>query len=266
MIQSSLQKNGFEITHHPSTRTIAFVNPLTQAKINIRYFACKPEKTYDCAVFEKSFKNSTGAQAIDAYDNIFYKLNDANTWFANLENRYGIYVETSQSPLFPMIMENIQFITTQWAEQHLAQQAHQVCKTNNQTVHTIVSGNLALEQSQLIWSLEGTDVTGAVVSCALHIDPEQRRVIAVHNTKKKVADTVVDTGSQVVELATGAVLPPQDTTSEQTVTATTLPTKSGAQFPLKPGKELVFSTRGMTVLFPSPNISFASVNVSQDIE
>lgn len=39
-----------------------------------------------------------------------------------------------------------------------------------------------------------------------------------------------------------------------------------AQIPLKPGKELLFSTRGLSISFPTPNIAFESTNITKVVK
>lgn len=254
LLIKNLEKDGFEITQHNTTNTISLVNSSTNAKINIRYFVCSKEKTYDCAVFEESFKNSSGAQSVDSYDNIFYKLNDANTRFANLDDRYGIYIETSSAQLFPFVVEKSQFITNAWAKKYLSTPAKSVCVNNTLSLQEITSWSLAQTGNLMIWNIQGTDNNFENLSCIVTFDPEQIDTLSGQIVKgKQTPDPIIP------EANTGS-------TTEQVVatswsTTANLPSSSTPQFPLRPGKEMLFSTRGMTIAFPSPNISFSSTNI-----
>lgn len=257
LLLQNIAKDGFTITQSTTTRTIAIDNSTTSAKINIRYFPCSNERTYNCTVFEESFKNATGAQSVDNYDNIFYKLNDENTWFANLDNRYGIYIETSNAQLFPFIIEKIQFITEDWTNQHLATTAKTMCKEEMIRLQEITTGTLSQTGSFFIWNITGTNTNAEIMNCLLQFDPEDLTNILLVSTTNNSSDPVVEpilpsTGTQS-----------DDESDEPTTPSTLLPSSSATQFPLRPGKELLFSTRGMTVSFPSPNISFASTNITE---
>lgn len=260
-------KDWFTVTQNNTTKTIAIINPTTNAFINIRYFVCTPEKTYDCSLFEKSFKTATGAQSVDEYENTFYKLNDENTWFANLDDRYGIYIETSNAQLFPLIIEKTQFITDEWAEKHLSTTAKTLCKQNDVRLQNITSGSLSQMNTGFIWNIDGTDTNLNIVQCKLSFNPENLETItSIWVMKDQWSGTVnvpttITWDTTTWNIVTWNTTAPKD--KEPTIPSTSLPSPSGNQFPLRPGKELLFSTRGMTLSFPSPNISFVSTNISE---
>ncbi len=257
VLVQNITKDGFSITQNTTTKTISIVNPTTNAQINIRYFTCTSEKTYDCKQFEESFSTTSGAQSVDMYGNKFYKLNDANTWFANLENRYGIYIETSHEQLFPMIMEKIQFITTEWAEKYLITTAKTLCKTSDARLQMISSWSLVSTMTWFVWNIIGTDTNLKDMNCLLSFNPEDLTTVT--------ASLAIKSGFDPVNEVTATWSVPVVDTKEPIVKepSTSLPTPSTNQFPLKPGKEILFSTRGMTIVFPSPNISFVSTTISE---
>lgn len=108
-----------------------------------------------------------------------------------------------------------------------------------------------------MWNIQGTDNNFENISCIVTFDPEQIDALSGQIIKgKQTPDPIIPDPS------TGS-------TNEQTVVVasgmTTLPSSSIPQFPLRPGKEMLFSTRGMTISFPSPNISFSSTNISETV-
>lgn len=257
LLLQNIAKDGFTVVQNTSTKTIAINNATTSATINIRYFVCTPEKTYDCSQFEASFQNTSWSRSVDNYGNIFYKLNDENTRFSNLDNRYGVYIETSNSQLFPLIIEKSQFITNEWTEKHLSTTAKTYCKQDAKRLQEITSGSLAQTTTWFQWMIDGTDNNFEKISCILTFNPEQL---------ENVVATLIQTETTPMDNTTVQPEEPviiDDEPSSPATTSTSLPSSSTTQFPLRPGKELLFSTRGMTVSFPSPNISFASSNISE---
>ena len=253
-----MTKDGFSITQNTSTQSLAITNPATKANINIRYFPCANEKTHNCVQFEESFKNTSGSRSVDDYGNTFYKLNDENTWFANIDKRYGIYIETSNAQLFPLIIENVQFITSAWANQHLSTTAKTLCKDDMKRLQEITSGSIQQTTKSLTWIVEGTDTNFNTISCQVVFNPQNLSDVTASLVAPKPTTPSTGTLEQEPTISTGT-LPTQgvDTPSSS------LPVSSQSQFPLRPGKELLFSTRGMTISFPSPNISFVSTNSTE---
>ena len=147
LLLQNISKDGFVITENKSTQSINISNSSTKANINIRYFVCGKEKTNNCNEFVESFKNTSGSQSVDSYNNVFYKLNDENTWFTNLNDRHGVSIETSNPQLFSFIIEKIQFITTQWTQEHLNLQAMQYCQEGTKILQKINSSVLTQNKS-----------------------------------------------------------------------------------------------------------------------
>lgn len=257
LLLQNIIKDGFVITQNKSTQSINLTNALTKANINIRYFVCGTDKTNNCGEFVKSFENTSGAQSIDSYDNVFYKLNDENTWFTNIDNRYGVSIETSNPQLFSFIVEKTQFITLQWAQEHLELQALQYCQQDDKRLQKITSSTLTQNTTWFNWSVTGTDSNLENISCTLAFSPDnlEKNITAtlhIEKTKEEPSEPVL----------------PEDTEDDSSSSDqnTNIPNSSSKQFPLKPGKELLFTTQGMTILFPSPNIAFSSINSVEEIK
>ena len=259
LLLQNMTQDGFVITENTSTQSVNIINPLTKANINLRYFVCGKDKTYNCSEFVKSFKNTSGTQSVDSYDNIFYKLNDENTWFANIDDRYGIYIETSNPQLFSFIIEKSQFITLTWVKEFLTPKAIEYCKQWDKRLQNITTGSLVQNKTGFVWNITGTDTQANAISCVLQFIPndlEKSIVATIGQEKNQIQNVEQPNLSWTDEVKKDPISIPGDW-------STSLPTASVKQFPLRPGKELLFSTQGMTITFPSPNISFSSLNTTQ---
>lgn len=257
----------FSITNQESstTSTISIANSTTKAQVNIRYFSCSNDQAYDCKRFQDTFENTVGVHFVDSYNNRFYKLKDANTWFVNLENKYGVYIETSNEALLTMIIPNIQFITSQWAKATLWQVAQTLCNGSGYQIQEVINGTISQEGWNIIRNLQGTSQNYEPIECKLSINPLAISTSTLISITKKQWNTVVVTTSATAPQSSPQALPSVEEKPTQTNNLS-LTNNNVEQIPLKPGKELSFSTRGINISFPSPNISFASTNINKTVQ
>ena len=61
-------------------------------------------------------------------------------------------------------------------------------------------------------------------------------------------------------------IPATETTDSPTNNISISNSNTTTQIPLKPGKELLFSTRGLSISFPTPNIAFESTNITKVVK
>lgn len=258
----------FSITNQESstTSTISIVNPNTKAQVNIRYFSCSTDQAYDCKRFQNTFESTVGVHFVDSYNNRFYKLKDANTWFVNLEDKYGAYIETSNEALLTMIIPNIQFITSQWAKSTLGQVAQTLCNGSGYQLQEITNGTISQEGSNIIRNLQGTSQNYESIECKLSINPLSISTSTLISLTKKQWNTAVVTTSAPAPQPTPEPLPSVKEEPTPTNNLSLTNVSNVEQIPLKPWKELSFSTRGISISFPSPNISFASTNVNKTVQ
>ena len=94
-----------------SKNSFILTNTLTNHTVTIRYFSCDTTTAHNCKQFVTSFEQSVGVDFADSFGNTFYRLADANTWFVSLDNTIGIYLETTDPTLIPLVVKNMQFVT-----------------------------------------------------------------------------------------------------------------------------------------------------------
>lgn len=263
LLIQNMTAEGFTITNQETTGTSSLIvrNPSTNAQVTIRYFACSTDQAYDCTRFQKTFESTVGLHFTDSYKNKFYKLKDANTRFVNLGNRYGIYIETSSESLLTMIIKNIQFITNDRAKTTLTPLAKTLCIGSGYTLNEVTEGTISYEHTNTIWNIQWVSQNYEPMTCSLSINPlELWESLLISLWKKQ----------WVVNQET--VKPIEQETSQQTketITNATISlsnTNNVVQTPLKPGKELLFSTKWLSISFPSPNIAFESSNSVKTIK
>lgn len=258
----------FSITNQESsaTSTISIINPTTKAQVNIRYFSCSIDQAYDCRRFQNTFESTVGVHFVDSYNNRFYKLKDANTWFVNLEDKYGAYIETSNEALLTMIIPNIQFITSEWAKTTLGGIAQTLCNWSGYQLQEITNGSLSQEGWNIVRHLQWTSQNYESIECKISVNPLSISTSTLISLTKKQWNTAVVTTSAPAPQPAIETLPSIQEDSRPTNNLSLNNTNNVEQIPLKPGKELSFSTRGISISFPSPNISFSSNSVNQTVQ
>lgn len=246
-----------------NTNVITLINPTTNAHIVIRYFACDDTQAHNCSLFQNSFESTVGVHFTDSYWNKFYKLQDENTWFVNLDQRYGVYIEISNEALLPLFIKNSQFITNNWAKKTLTNSAKTICNTEGLSLKDIVDIAVNTSKTNIIsltvdWTASDFDP----MQCIVEIDPKDIASGTLISMNKK-SSSPEPQPEQIQEQA--LVIEKNQESQVEPNTSSSLTKDSTPQVPLKPWKELTFSTRGLTLLFPTPNISFASRNIVETI-
>ena len=72
---------------------------------------------------------------MDSYGNTFYKLADAKTWFASIDNQRGIYLESEDATLVPRVIKHIQFINNIRAKKTFLTTAKDICISPSLTIN-----------------------------------------------------------------------------------------------------------------------------------
>lgn len=265
IIMQDMSRDGFTITNQesPTTSTISINNLSTKAQINIRYFTCSNDQAYNCKLFQDTFEKTVGVHFIDSYNNRFYKLKDENTWFVNLENNYGIYIETSNESLLNVIIPNIQFITHNWANSNISNIAKNLCTSWWYSLQEIINGTISKQENNLIRKLQWVSQNYETIDCAISFNPiklESSQLISLNKKENnKTEEQLQKAKDDTIEEKTQ-----KDNVENKELSLEK--TNNIKQIPLKPWKELSFSTKWTNISFPSPNIAFASINTNTTVQ
>lgn len=271
LIIKNMAQDGFSISQQAGSPigTITIINPTSKAQVVMRYFACNTQEAYNCKRFQESFESTVGVQFTDSYNNKFYKLKDSMTWFVNLDNLYGVYIETSNQDLLTMIIKNTQFITNTWATHNVSPIVKNICSQSWSVITQLTSSNLHHQWDDIIRTVQGIGSDYDTIQCSIHVNPitisQSSLVSLTRTTGTKNNTVVINPTSQ-----TGKVEQPPVTQDKQQPTSTnsnqsSLWSVSVPQIPLKPGKEMTFSTKWLSLSLPSPNIAFASSTINTTI-
>lgn len=239
---------------------IIITNTITNTDLVIRYFSCDESVAQNCKRFSESFNKSVGIDFVDSFGNVFYKLADGNTWFVSLDNRIGMYIETKEASMVPLVIKNIQFVTDSWAKKTFESKALSICISQDLSLRSTDSIRLVPHDGDVAVEVVGNTNTAKKATCLIGLDPNNSlagKLITLQELDKEEDTTDADIDSVIEDV--------NPETSIPTSATTPLSTNGVKQFALKPGKEVKFTTRGNTIIFPSPSISYNSYTPSEAI-
>lgn len=236
----------------------------TNAKVMIRYITCDSSNVArDCAWFAKSFGEAQREDFVDSYGNTFYKLADAKTRFASIDNQRGIYLESDDATMIARVMRHIQFISNTRARKTFLTTAKDICVSPSLTINMPTMFTIVPYEDTFTVRVDWTATNGGSVVCTILIDPSN----SLGGKLMNIATPDAAAWAEIPEMP--------DTTTQWEIenqdpvvinnNGGGMTAPSIKQFPLKPGKELTFNSRGKKIMFPSSNIAFSSFNVNEKI-
>lgn len=242
--------------------TFTLSNTLTNQTVTIRYFSCDNTTAHNCKQFVTSFEQSVGVDFADSFGNTFYRLADANTWFVSLDDTIGIYLETTDPTLIPLVVKNMQFITNNRVNK----------KFTNDNIPSICTA----DNTQIVWPFS-VSLTNHDGEAAVFVKTDSSECLIAINPNNSLWWSLISLSPNTD--TTQTTIPPQDIEAQKTEenTIDTSETKPNTisnlnpwnipQIPLKPWKELKFTSKSAwyTLVFPNPTISYSSFSVSEKI-
>lgn len=260
LVFGDMKKDWLSLTQWwwDTSNTVSITNNLTNSTLTMRYFPCDSSVSRNCKLFAESFKKSVGIDFVDSFWNIFYKLADANTRFVSLDDRIGMYIETTDESLLPLVIKNTQFVTNAWVKKVFENTATTICKSDGIALQSVSTEQIVSHDGDMAVQITGPSNTAwSNVSCLIAIDPKNSlwgRLISISPDGQAVE---ANTQDPIVTEETPISKPAQNTLTKWDT----------PQFPLRPGKELKFTSKWgwYTLVFPNPGITFSSFTASEKI-
>ncbi len=241
----------------------------TNNKVMVRYIRCDTSNpARDCAWFVKSFDTAQRADFVDSYGNTFYKLADAKTWFASIDNTIGIYLESDDMTIIPRVIRHLQFVNNVRAKKTFLTTAKEICISPDIAINMPTSFTVVPYEDGFAVNVEWTAINGWSLTCMIAIDPSNSlggTLIGLNTEGNTISGSVIASDDNNDDSSEDTNTPTNPTIINNNGWGMTPPSATVKQFPLRPGKELTFNSRGKKIIFPSSNISFSSFNTSEKI-
>lgn len=230
--------------------------------IKIDYFLCKKwNSNTDCGQLSKTFSDSSEKRFTKEYWTIFYKLAEVTSWFFTNKEFFWYFINDVPEEEVTKLSSYIILPTIEYVENVLEPRVGAICKEWNVVMNNVKKSTLFLDQSKLAVNFMG-DRENWTAECIIKIDPSLPNLWVL---KTFVYEDGILTGD-VESQETIESIEDSETTPE---IVKPLPNQSASdvpQYALNLEKPLVFtSSRGHSISFPSPKISYKSDSVSENL-
>lgn len=225
-------------------------NITTSQIISLSYFVCKKsDPNKDCSQLKQNISASAEKTVSTSRGDTLYKLEWVTSWFLTNNNFYGYFIndipeqeviDVANALVFP----NENYIKNTWLSK-----IQTLCTDGSTSLMQVITHSLGMDLNGLVMNLQWPTVDGSAI-CKVFIDPSQAaggtKISYVSNTSTASSDT---------------------STSSATTSLSNIDT-SVSQFPINLEKTMTFSStsKGYSIVFPSMNIAYESINVDESLD
>lgn len=221
--------------------------------IKIDYFLCKKgDANRDCKQLSSTFTDSSEKTFTTQYGTAFYKLSEVQSWFFANQDLFGYFINDVSEQEVTKLSSYITLPTTDYIKTTIQPKISDLCKQGNIVMNEVKKTTLFIDQGKPAVTFVGTWEKGtAECTITLNLSLPSFWTIKTFTYKE--------------DGLTGSVQTP--TPMPTPSVSTTLPASSTAQYPVSLDKALVFtSSRGHSISFPSPKISYKSNSISENLD
>jgi len=221
--------------------------------IPVSYFVCKSsDPNKNCSQLQKNISASAEKSISTSYGVTAYKLEWLTSWYFSNGNYFGYFINDVGDQDIIDVLNTFVLPTEYYVKNSLLSKIQSLCTDDNSFMMQISSQSFAVDTNWFVVTLQWPTTDGSA-SCKLFINPAlsawATKISYITSTTNPVA-TTTDTSSFV---------------STTTTSLTDIDT-SVKQFPINLEKTLTFiSSRGYSIVFPSSNIAYEAVNISDDL-
>ncbi len=221
-------------------------NITTSQVISISYFACKKsDPNKDCSTLKQNIWSSAEKTVSTSHGDKLYKLEWVTSWFFTNGDFYGYFINDVPEQEVTDVANAFILPNSDYVQNTLLSKIQALCTDGSTSLMQVTTHSLGMDLNGLIINLQWPTTDGSAI-CKVFIDP-----------------SLAAGGSKISYIS--------NTPSPSTITTTTsssTPTidTSVQQFPINLEKTITFkSNRGYSIVFPSMNIAYESLNVDEDL-
>lgn len=232
--------------------TIQLKNNQTNQQVNISYFKCSTsDSNKNCKQLQQNFSNSSDKKFSSPNQDTYYKLPEIKSRYFNNWEFYGYFINWVEEDEVRSIGNYLVLPNKYYIEQKFTNNLS-LCTDGTSSMTQLTKSTLWLDSNWLYVNIEWTIQSWTAI-CKILLDP------TLSNWWQKVSFTPKTTANQTP--TTPAVENPlvnNSTNSDLNFNV--------KQFPINIEKVLEFkSTRWHTITLPSPNLSYAWVDLDDDL-
>jgi len=240
---------------------VNFVDSLNvENKFQLDYFLCNENnESTNCQSIKNMYWFTNPEIITQAWQSI-YQIPDTSSWFMENDNMYWYYFSVTNSETMNILINNIDFISDRFVFDRFLPNAKTLCD-NWYGLSDVV--NKKIESWRLIVDFE--DNFGSIYTCNMNINPELNLWLEFVDISKKESD---NTNTWELEDSIEDDLEDSNQDNDQNIDDSINKIKkdeSVVQFDIDLDNYIDFTAREWyKIKFPSKNIRFEWVNMSQD--
>ncbi len=234
---------------------IKIISLTTNETINIDYFLCKKwNSNTDCKQLSTTFADSNEKTFTTQYGTVFYKLSEVKSWFFNNQELFGYFINNTSEEEVLKLSSFLVLPTAEYIKNVVEPKMSSLCKEGNVVMSSVTKTTLSLDQGKIVALFFG-NWENWTAECSLIVDPSLPTFWTLKSFLYKEAALTWTVEFPIGE--TPVINQPQQPTQKPT---------DVAQFQINLEKALVFtSSRGHSISFPSPKISYKSDSISENL-
>lgn len=252
-----LSPNFFEEYSIVSTwkNTLQIKSLTSDETIKIDYFLCKKwDPNNDCKQLSTTFSNSSEKTFTTQYWTIFYKLSEVNSRFFANQELFGYFINNVPEQEITKLSSFITLPTLEYIKNTIQPKISNICKEWNIVMNEVKKTSVSMDQWKPVVYFAGTWEKGTV-ECTISLDLSLSSFWTVKKFMYEETSLTWELLHPVLDEPVVSQPKPSQITTDV------------VQFPLNLEKPLIFtSSRGHSISFPSPKISYKSDSVSENLD
>lgn len=216
--------------------------------ILISYFVCKAsDPNKNCSQLKQNIWASAEKTVSSNRGDKLYKLEWVTSWFFSNGNYYGYFINDVADQEVIDLVDAMILPTETYVKDSLSSKMQSLCTDGSTSLMQVQNQTFSMDLNGLVVTLQWPTADGSA-SCKIFVDPSQAawwtKISYISNTPTAASSTTTTSTTTVSDLDT-----------------------SVKQFPINLDKAITFSSsRGYSIIFPSSNISYESVNVDDTLD
>ena len=228
----------------------------------INYFKCNTSNNSEnCNYLNNLYSQSSSKKFVDKYWVNYYKDSEVNSRFFSNDSLFGYKINDTDESFVKDVSTLMTIVNKNFAEKNILQKAKSLCTANHSSMEKVNKSEFLYKDWNCFYNLEWNDINDNTITCELKINPSLSsfaQVESVEIINKEETSQSEEWNKETTE--TWSKTEPDNKEQQAYIWDTDV-----EQFPINLDKKLTFtSSRGHSFIFPSSNLAYQGVNVSED--
>lgn len=228
----------------------------------INYFKCNTSNNSEnCNHLNNLYSQSSSKKFVDKYWVNYYKDSEVNSRFFSNDSLFGYKINDTDESFVKDVSTLMTIVNKNFAEKNILPKAKSLCTANHSSMEKVNKSEFSYKDWNFFYNLEWNDINDNTITCELKINPSLSsfaQVESVEIINKEETSQSEEWNKETTE--TWSKTEPDNKEQQAYIWDTDV-----EQFPINLDKKLTFtSSRGHSFIFPSSNLAYQGVNVSED--